>query len=346
MNIPTHIDIPVSRMEGDSGEVLLCRLEDLPANARVPGPARDDLFVRLADVQRTRHMLVVSASMRPCHDVDCVAAYVADDGTNINWDRDCIGHAAAIGVFAIRQGFIHRERLPREGTFAVRIWQQNVRKTIIVHVPVADNAVEGVRVELVDPVATPRQGTGSIFPTGNAVDRFDLPGFDTVSATLIDIGTPTMLVDIADSGASGAGGAGAELTRVLRAAGAARMGRASPIPRIVYVSAPRAFVAADGAHVAGCDVDLCAWGAVPDLLESAPDVVTIGIGAGIPGTVVNRKMESVARNTIRVGYPEGIVSVVASVRCMDGEWIVTRVLLRGSARALSENIVRLLNQAG
>lgn len=339
-----HIDIPVSRIESDSGEISLCRVVDLPVNARVPGPARDDLFVRVADVQRTPHMLIVSASMRPCHDVDCVAGLVAGDGAPIDWGRDCIGQAAAIGVFAIRQGFIHRDRLPEEGAFAVRIWQQNVHKTMIVHVPVTDGAVEGVRVELVDPVVPTRPGVATIFPTGDVVDRFELPGFGTVHATLIDVGTPTVLVDIADSGVANDDGAAAELTHALRVASTARTGGAGAIPRIVYVSAPRPYVAADGTRIAAGEMDLCTWGAGPDLLKPAPGVVEIGIAARIPGTVINRTIGTLVNHMVNVGYPEGIVPVGASVLCINGDWIATRVILNGYAKVLSENIVRILNQ--
>lgn len=350
MNNQSYFDIPVVRTGGASGEASLCRLVDLPVDARVPGAARDDLFMRLAEIQRTSHMLILAPSMRPCHDVDCASGYVAEDGKSIAWNRECISQVAAIGVFAIRQGFIHRERMPQEGTVAVRIWQQNICKTIIAYIPVAngmidmrENIVDAVRVELVDPVAAPKPGVAPVFPTGAVFDRFDLPGVGMLGATVIDIGAPTVFVDIADSGAKAAVAA-AELSRALRAAVASRTGNTAADHRIVYVSAPRGYVGADGTHVAAEEIDLCAWGAVPDLLGAAPGVVEIGIAAGIPGTIVSRVLTTALRTTIRVGYPEGVVPVEASSRCMGGEWIVTRVLLRGYARVLSESIVRMVNQ--
>lgn len=340
----SKIDISAECMRSDSGDALLFHLRDLPADARVPGAPRDRLFTNLAQQERSANVVILSATMRPCHDVECVLGQIAGDGRSITWNGDCVGLASSLAMSALTRGYIHRERIPQNGTVAVRIWQSQVRRTIIVHapvvgkaVPLADETAAAVRLDVLDPAAP----DGEIFPTGRVTDHFDIPGVGVLEATLVNVGEPTVFINIADIRLAAVRVAGVELARAIRATVTERTAIHAPVLRIVYVATPQDYVAADGTWVAAENVDLCAWDAMPKIAPGASSLVALGVAATIPETVVNRAVAGHSSRTVRVGYPEGISIVTASTRQIDGEWIVTKVVMSDRCRVLSEGSLRL-----
>jgi 2-methylaconitate cis-trans-isomerase PrpF len=305
------------RANVDNCVILTAR--DLPPDARVPGAARDRFVISLAGATRAA---ILSATMRPRHDVECVLGYMTDGEPAIDWSSDCTRIAIAVAACAIDDGFIHHERLPRDGTFPVRIWQPHVHRTVIVHVPFAGGKMRvtgDVQLEIIDPA----DGNPALFPTGDVADTLAIPGFGMLNVTVLDVGAPTVFVDATHLGVSGA--ALERLVDTIRNACKAAFGPAGE--RVVLVSAPRAYVTHAGLPIAAKDIDVRVWDVIPETRHAVPAVVAIGVAAVIPGSVVHRAAAGRPQAAVRVGSPQRVESVTAAARRICGKWIVTRASL-------------------
>ena len=200
-----QIRIPATYMRGGTSKGVFFRLEDLPPEAQVPGKARDALLMRVIGspdpygkhtdgmggaTSSTSKTVIISKSSRPDHDVDYLYGQVAIENAFVDWTGNCGNLSTAVGPFAIANGFIDKSRLPQDGTFAVRVWQANIGKTIVVHVPIANGQVQetgdfeldGVAfpaaeivLEFIDPADEGEgEGSGAMFPTGNLVDVLEV----------------------------------------------------------------------------------------------------------------------------------------------------------------------------
>ena len=252
--------IPATYMRGGTSKGVFFRLEDLPPVARVPGPARDALLLRVIGspdpyrqhidgmggaTSSTSKCVIISPASRPGHDVDYLYGQVSIDSAFVDWSGNCGNLSSAVGPFAVASGFIDPARLAGDHV-EVRIWQANIGKTILARVPLAggqvqelgDFALDGVAfpaaeivLEFVDPADDGDDG-GAMFPTGHLVDALDVPGIGTLPATMISAGIPTVFVNAADIGCTGSelqadiNGDAAALARfeAIRIAGALRMG--------------------------------------------------------------------------------------------------------------------------
>src|SRR5205085_11570684 len=150
-------NIPATYMRGGTSKGVFFRLQDLPAPAQAPGPARDALLMRVIGspdpygkqidgmggaTSSTSKAVIVAKSTRPGHDVDYLFGQVSIDKPFVDWSGNCGNLSAAVGPFAIAAGFIEPERIPHDGTVTIRIWQANIGKTIIAHVPVTNGEVQ------------------------------------------------------------------------------------------------------------------------------------------------------------------------------------------------------------
>src|SRR5487761_2519119 len=217
-----QIKIPATYMRGGTSKGVFFVVAALPAAARVPGAARDRLLMRVigspdpygkqidgmgAATSSTSKTVILSRSGREGHDVDFLFGQVAIDKAFVDWSGNCGNLSAAVGPFAIRNGLIDRARLPQNGTAVIRIWQANIGKTIVAHVPMTggevqetgDFELDGVTfpaaeilLEFMDP-ADEGDG-GALFPTGNLVDDLEVPGIGTFQATMINSGIPTIFL--------------------------------------------------------------------------------------------------------------------------------------------------------
>ena len=224
-----QLKIPATYMRGGTSKGVFFSLNDLPAAARVPGPARDALLLRVIGspdpygkhtdgmgcaTSSTSKTVILSRSESPAHDVDYLFGQVSIDKPFVDWSGNCGNLSAAVGPFAISSGLVDADRVPGDGTAVVRIRQVNIGKTIIAHVPMAggspqetgDFELDGVtfpaaevQLDFIDPA----DEGGSLFPTGRLVDRLDVPGIGTLDATLINAGIPTIFLNAADIGYSG-----------------------------------------------------------------------------------------------------------------------------------------------
>ena len=387
-----QIKIPATYMRGGTSKGVFFRLEDLPLSAQQPGPARDKLLMRVIGspdpygkqidgmggaTSSTSKTVIVSRSTRPDHDVDYLFGQVAIDQAFVDWSGNCGNLSAAVGPFAIASGLIDAARIPQDGTVVVRIWQANIGKTIVAHVPIAggqvretgDFELDGVTfpaaevaLEFMDPAADEGEGGGSMFPTGNVVDELDVPGIGKLQATLINAGIPTIFVNAESIGYTGTELQDAingdpkalAMFETLRAHGALRMGLIQQLveartrqhtPKIAFVAKPTDYVASSGKRVAAKDVDLLVRAMSMGKLHHAmmgTAAVAIGTAAAIPGTLVNLAAGGgEARTAVRFGHPSGTLRVGAEATQVYGEWRVAKALMSRSARILMEGHVRV-----
>jgi len=389
-NVP-QIKIPATYMRGGTSKGVFFNLTDLPAAAQVAGEARDKLLLRVIGspdpygkhtdgmggaTSSTSKTVILSKSTQPDHDIDYLFGQVSIDKPVIDWSGNCGNLTAAVGSFAIFSGLIDPARVPENGTAVVRIWQANIKKTIIAHVPITNGEVQEtgdfeldgvtfpaaeVQVEFMDPA----DGEGSMFPTGNLVDDLEVPNIGTFKATMINSGIPTVFLNAEDLGYTGTelqeaiNGDLAALARfeTIRAYAALRMGLISKLeeaasrqhtPKIAFVAKPKAYAASSGKQVTLDDIDVNVRALSMGKLHHAmmgTAAVAIGTAAAIPGTLVNLAAGGGERNAVRFGHPSGTLRVGAEAKLVNGEWIATKAVMGRSARVLMEGYVRIPGDA-
>ncbi|SMF17526.1 2-methylaconitate cis-trans isomerase PrpF [Pseudogulbenkiania subflava] len=389
-----QIKIPATYIRGGTSKGVFFRLQDLPERCQVPGPARDKLFMRVIGspdpysahidgmggaTSSTSKCVILSKSTQPGHDVDYLYGQVAIDKAFVDWSGNCGNLSTAAGAFAIHAGLVDPARIPDNGVCVVRIWQANIQKTIIAHVPVTNRQVQetgdfeldGVTfpaaeivLEFLDPSDDGDEG-GSMFPTGNLVDDLDVPGVGTFKATMIAAGIPTVFVNAADIGYTGTELREAINTdptalarfEAIRVAGALRMGLIKTpeeaatrqhTPKIAFVAPPQDYTASSGKQIRAGDVDLLVRALSMGKLHHAmmgTAAVAIGTAAAIPGTLVNLAAGGGERSAVRFGHPSGTLRVGAEAERVNGEWTVTKAIMSRSARVLMEGWVRVPGDA-
>lgn len=394
MSHPAQIKIPATYIRGGTSKGMFFRLEDLPAACQVPGEARDKLFLRVIGspdpyaahidgmggaTSSTSKCVILSKASVPDHDVDYLYGQVSIDKPFVDWSGNCGNLSTAAGAFAIQAGLVDESRIPQNGVAVVRIWQANIGKTIIAHVPVTggqvqetgDFELDGVTfpaaeivLEFMDPSDDGDEG-GSMFPTGNLIDDLAVPDSvvkgGTLKATMITAGIPTVFVNAADIGYTGTelreqiNGDPEALKRfeAIRVAGALRMGLIKTpeeaatrqhTPKIAFVAPPTDYVASSGKTIHAAEVDLLVRALSMGKLHHAmmgTAAVAIGTAAAIPGTLVNLAAGGGEREAVRFGHPSGSLRVGAQAQQVDGVWTVKKAIMSRSARILMEGWVRV-----
>ena len=385
-----QIKIPATYMRGGTSKGVFFRLQDLPLEAQTPGAARDALLMRVIGspdpygkhtdgmggaTSSTSKCVIISPASVPEHDVDYLYGQVSIDTPFVDWSGNCGNLSTAVGPFAIANGFIPAERIPRDGNVTVRVWQANISKTILVHVPVRDGQVQetgdfeldGVTfpaaeivLEFIDPSDDEGEG-GSMFPTGNLVDELDVPGVGTLKTTMITAGIPTVFVNAADIGYDGTelqpaineDKAALAKLEAIRVAGALRMGliktpeealKRQHTPKVAFVAPPKPYVSSSGKAIGAGDIDLNVRAMSMGKLHHAmmgTASVAIATAAAVPGTLVNLAAGGGTREAVRFGHPSGTLRVGAAVAQVEGQWAVTRAVMSRSARVLMEGAVRV-----
>jgi 2-methylaconitate isomerase len=390
-----QLRIPATYMRGGTSKGVFFRLQDLPVSAQMPGPARDALLMRVIGspdpygkhtdgmggaTSSTSKCVIISKSTQPDHDVDYLYGQVSIDTAFVDWSGNCGNLSTAVGPFAIANGFIDKARLPDNGTFAVRVWQANIGKTIVVHVPIANGEVQetgdfeldGVTfpaaeivLEFIDP-ADEGEGEGdgsqnSMFPTGNLIDDLAVPGVGTLKATMINAGIPTVFVNAADIGYTGtelqeainADPKALAMFEAIRAHGAVRMGLIRDVseaakrqhtPKVAFIAPAKDYVSSSGKRIAAGEIDLLVRALSMGKLHHAmmgTAAVAIGTAAAIPGTLVSAAAGGEARSAVRFGHPSGTLRVGAEAAQVDGAWVVRKAVMSRSARVLMEGAVRV-----
>lgn len=386
-----QIRIPASYMRGGTSKGVFFNLKDLPESAQIAGPARDNLLLRVIGspdpygkqtdgmggaTSSTSKTVILSPSTKPDHDVDYLFGQVSIDKAFVDWSGNCGNLTAAVGSFAISSGLVDQSRVPENGVAIVRIWQANINKTIIAHVPVTNGQVQEtgdfeldgvtfpaaeVQVEFMDP----SDGEGSMFPTGHLVDDLEVPGIGTLKATLINAGIPTIFLNAAEIGYTGT-----ELQEAIngddkalamfeniRAHGAVRMGLIETVeqaanrqhtPKVAFVAGASDYVASSGKQIVAEDIDVNVRALSMGKLHHAmmgTAAVAIATAAAIPGTLVNLAAGGGERDAVRFGHPSGTLRVGAEASQCDGEWVANKAMMSRSARVLMEGWVRIPGDA-
>jgi 2-methylaconitate isomerase len=386
MTHPQQIHIPATYMRGGTSKGVFFRLEDLPEAAQRPGPERDALLLRVIGspdpygkhtdgmggaTSSTSKTVILSKSERPDHDVDYLFGQVSIDKPFVDWSGNCGNLTAAVGAFAISNGLVDAERIPDHGICTVRIWQANIEKTIVAHIPITDGEVQEtgdfeldgvtfpaaeVKIEFIAPT-----GEESVLPTGNVVDEFEVSGFGRLKASFISAGIPTIFVNADDIGFEGRELQPAindhpellERLEILRAHCAVKMGLIKDVaeaeqrqhtPKIAWVAPPADYVASSGKAVSAEDIDLNVRAMSMGKLHHAmmgTAAVAIATAAAIPGTLVNLAAGGGERSEVRFGHPSGTLKVGAQASQKDGQWTAEKVSMSRSARVLMEGCVRV-----
>jgi hypothetical protein len=381
-------------MRGGTSKGVFFRLQDLPNACQVPGEARDKLLLRVIGspdpygkqidgmggaTSSTSKTVILARSTRAGHDVDYLFGQVSIDEAFVDWSGNCGNLSAAVGSFAIPAGLVDASRIPQNGVCAVRIWQVNIGKTIIAHIPITNGEVQEtgdfeldgvtfpaaeIQLEFLDP-ADDGDGGGAMFPTGKLLDELEVPGVGTLKATLINAGIPTIFINAQDIGYTGTelqdaiNNDNKTLARfeTIRAWGALKMGLIKNVgeaatrqhtPKIAFVAPPADYVSSSGKIIAAAEVDLLVRALSMGKLHHAmmgTAAVAIGTAAAIPGTLVSLAAGGVARPAVRFGHPSGTLRVGAEARQVKGEWIVTKAIMSRSARVLMEGWVRVPGDA-
>jgi 2-methylaconitate isomerase len=383
--------VAATYMRGGTSKGVFFHLTDLPTDCQVPGEARDKLLMRVigspdpygkqidgmgAATSSTSKTVILSKSMQPGHDVDYLFGQVSIDKPFVDWSGNCGNLTAAVGPYAITNGLIDASRIPRDGVVVVRIWQANIGKTIISHVPITNGAVQEtgdfeldgvtfpaaeVKIEFMNPAAEEEGVGGAMFPTGNLVDDLEVPGVGTFKATMINAGIPTIFLNAEDIGYKGtelqddinSDTKALAMFETIRAHGAIRMGLIKDLseaatrqhtPKVAFVAKPKDYVSSSGKPVGAKDVDLLVRALSMGKLHHAmmgTAAVSIGTAAAITGTLVNLAAGGGARTEVRFGHPSGTLRVGAEARQEAGEWVVTKAIMSRSARVLMEGWVKL-----
>ena len=382
-----QIKVPATYIRGGTSKGVFFCLNDLPEAAQVPGEARDNLLLRVIGspdpygkqtdgmggaTSSTSKTVILSKSSVPDHDVDYLFGQVAIDRPFVDWSGNCGNLTAAVGSFAISSGLVAPERLVENGIVEVRIWQANIKKTIIARVPMTNGEVQEtgdfeldgvtfpaaeVEVQFLDPA----DGEGAMFPTGNLVDDLEVPGVGTLKATMINAGIPTIFVNADSIGYNGTelqeainGDEKAlAMFETIRAHGAMRMGLISDLeeaktrqhtPKVAFVAPPAAYTSSSGKEIAEGDIDVLVRALSMGKLHHAmmgTAAVAIATAASVQGTLVNLAAGGEPRNAVRFGHPSGTLKVGAEAVNNNGEWAVTKAVMSRSARVLMEGWVRV-----
>jgi probable AcnD-accessory protein PrpF len=386
-----QIKIPATYMRGGTSKGVFFNLTDLPQAAQAPGEARDKLLLRVIGspdpygkhtdgmggaTSSTSKTVILARSDKADHDVDYLFGQVSIDKPFVDWSGNCGNLTAAVGSFAISSGLVDAERIPENGVAVVRIWQKNIGKTIVAHVPITDGQVQEtgdfeldgvtfpaaeVQVEFMRPV----DASEAMFPTGKLVDELEVPGVGTFKATMINAGIPTVFLNADDINYSGTELQDAingddkalGMFETIRAYGAVRMGLIQHIeeaagrqhtPKVAFVARPQGYVSSSGKQINAADIDLNVRALSMGKLHHAmmgTAAVAIGTAAAIPGTLVNLAAGGGERNVVTFGHPSGTLKVGAEASHNDGQWTVNKVVMSRSARVLMEGWVRIPGDA-
>ena len=391
MSHAPQIKVPATYIRGGTSKGVFFHLQDLPKAAQVPGAARDALLLRVigspdpygkqtdgmgAATSSTSKTVILSKSTRPDHDIDYLFGQVSIDKPFVDWSGNCGNLTSAVGPYGISNGLVDAARIPKNGIATIRIWQANIGKTIIAHVPMSDGAVQEtgdfeldgvtfpaaeVQLEFMDPAADEDDGGGAMFPTGNLVDDLEVPGVGTFKATMINAGIPTIFVNATDIGYKGtelqddinSDPKALAMFETIRAYGAVRMGLIKHIdeaatrqhtPKVAFVAKPADYVASSGKTISAKDTNVLVRAMSMGKLHHAmmgTAAVAIGTAAAIPGTLVNLAAGGGDLGAVRFGHPSGTLRVGAQATQVKGEWTVTKAIMSRSARVLMEGWVRV-----
>jgi probable AcnD-accessory protein PrpF len=382
-----QLKIPATYMRGGTSKGVFFNCQDLPKAAQVAGKTRDDLLLRVIGspdpygkqtdgmggaTSSTSKTVILSKSDKNDHDVDYLFGQVSIDTAFIDWSGNCGNLSAAVGAFAINAGLVDKARIPSNGVAVIRIWQVNISKTIIAHIPICNGEVQEcgdfeldgvtfpaaeILVEFIDP----SDATNAMFPTGKIVEELQVPEIGTFKATMINAGIATVFLDAKELGYLGTEGQQAinsdpqalQRFETIRAFAALKMGLIEHIdqaatrqhtPKIAFVSPAQDYISSSGKSISKDQIDVNIRALSMGKLHHAmmgTAAVAIGTAAAIPGTLVNLAAGGGQPQSVIFGHPSGTLKVGAQATQKEGQWSVEKAIMSRSARILMEGWVRI-----
>ncbi|MCT7444318.1 2-methylaconitate cis-trans isomerase PrpF [Aliarcobacter cryaerophilus] len=378
-----QIRVKATYMRGGTSKGTFFNIADLPKEAQEDKVKRDKLLQRIVgspDIYKqqmdgmggatssTSKAILVGKSTVPNHDVDYYFGQVAIDKDFMDWSGNCGNLSSAVGPFAIHEGLV--DNVPQNGVCCVRIWQANIKKTILCYVTMVDGQVKEMGDYYIDGVAFPAQEillefaepvdpSEELFPTGNLVDDLEVPGIGTFKATMITAGIPTIFLNASDIGYKGTElqadiNSDAEaLARFekIRSYGALKMGLISDLkeaetrqhtPKIAFVAPKSDFTTSSGKEVKAHEIDLHVRALSMQKLHHAmmgTASVAIGVAACIEGTLVNLAAGGGEKTAVEFGHPSGTLKVGAVIKKENGKYIVDKATMSRSARIIMKGEV-------
>ncbi|RKF13312.1 2-methylaconitate cis-trans isomerase PrpF [Alginatibacterium sediminis] len=387
MTYLAQTQIPATYMRGGTSKGVFFSLKDLPEYAQQAGAKRDALLLRVIGSpdpyakqidgmggasSSTSKTVIVSESTQNGHDVDYLFGQVAIDKPFVDWSGNCGNLSAAVGAFAINNGLVDPSKIPTTGVAVIRIWQLNIKKTIVAHVPITDGKVQETGAFELDGVTfpaakiqldflDPTDASGEMFPTGNVLDTLSVPGLGELDATFIAAGIPTIFLRAEQLGYSGLetqddiNNDPEALARfeLIRAHGAVKMGLIERIeqaqtrqhtPKVAFVAPAADYVSSSGKAIEANQIDISVRALSMGKLHHAmmgTAAVAIATAAAVPGTLVNQAAGSIPRESIKFGHPSGTLEVGAKATQIDGKWVVSQASMGRSARILMQGWVHI-----
>lgn len=384
---PPQLRIPATYMRGGTSKGVFFNNQDLPKEAQVPGCVRDQILLRVIGspdpyakhtdgmggaTSSTSKTVILSKSEKKDHDVDYLFGQVAIDKAFIDWSGNCGNLSAAVGAFAINAGLIDKTLIPENGYATVRIWQVNISKTIIAHIPIChgevqecgDFELDGVTfpaAEIKVEFISPSDATNAMFPTGHIIEELQVPDIGIFQTTMINAGIATVFLDAKELGYVGTEGQdeinsapqALQKFETIRAYAALKMGLIKNIeeaqtrqhtPKIAFVSPAQDYTSSSGKQIKKADIDLNVRALSMGKLHHAmmgTAAVAIGTAAAIPGTLVSLMSGEGESQSIVFGHPSGTLKVGAEAKQVNGQWTVEKVSMSRSARILMEGWVRI-----
>jgi probable AcnD-accessory protein PrpF len=382
-----QLKIPATYMRGGTSKGVFFNCQDLPKAAQVAGKTRDDLLLRVIGspdpygkqtdgmggaTSSTSKTVILSKSDKNDHDVDYLFGQVSIDTAFIDWSGNCGNLSAAVGAFAINAGLVDKARIPSNGVAVIRIWQVNISKTIIAHIPICNGEVQEcgdfeldgvtfpaaeILVEFIDP----SDAINAMFPTGKIVEELQVPEIGTFKATMINAGIATVFLDAKELGYLGTEGQQAinsdpqalQRFETIRAFAALKMGLIEHIdqaatrqhtPKIAFVSPAQDYISSSGKSISKDQIDVNIRALSMGKLHHAmmgTAAVAIGTAAAIPGTLVNLAAGGGQPQSVIFGHPSGTLKVGAQATQKEGQWSVEKAIMSRSARILMEGWVRI-----
>ncbi len=387
MTSEAQIKIPATYMRGGTSKGVFFKLRDLPLAAQIPGKFRDGLLLRVIGspdpygkqtdgmggaTSSTSKTVIVSKSEKTDHDIDYLFGQISIDKPFVDWSGNCGNLTAAVGSFAITNDLVDASRIPENGIAEIRIWQVNIGKTIIAHVPITNSEVQEtgdfeldgvtfpaaeVQIDFLNPVD---EGE-AIFPTGNLIDELEVPGIGTFKSTMINVGIPTIFLNAEDLSYTGtelqeainSDQKALDMFETIRAYGAMKMGLIDTIeqastrqhtPKVAFVSKPKPYTSSSGKKISAEAIDLNVRALSMGKLHHAmmgTAAVAIGAAAAIPGTLVNLAAGGTERQSVVFGHPSGSLKVGSQASELNNQWTINKVSMSRSARVLMEGWVRV-----
>ncbi|CAA6817950.1 MAG: 2-methylaconitate cis-trans isomerase [uncultured Sulfurovum sp.] len=382
MEYVPQIQIPATYMRGGTSKGVFFKKDDIPSDILADKEKLDKLLLRVVGSpdpynkqidglgnasSSTSKTVLISKSERSDHDVDYEFGQVAIDRPFVDWSGNCGNLTGAVGSFAIKSGLVDEDRLDEDGIVQVRIWQVNIQKTIIAHVPMAGGVVREMGDFILDGVAFPAAEVKiefvspidpgeTLFPTGNLVDDFEVPGVGTFKATMITAGIPTIFLNAEDinytatelQGDINSDPKALEMFETIRAYGAIKMGLITDLkeaetrqhtPKVAFVAPPKSYTSSSGAEVNANDIDLNVRALSMGQLHHAmmgTASVAIAVAACVEGTLVNLAAGGGARESVVFGHPSGTLSVGSTITQEGDEYIIEKVGMSRSARIIMD----------